>query len=263
MSSLEDRCNRSTESCAAPPGSRDGRIATSSWSVTGSEGSNRRRPWRISRAGRNIRKRSQPGVRDTDDFDALQLLQIVDGRQDGVIQRPGFAIGVNILHSVAEAGRRVAATGFEQAVDQGLVLKFGTIDDQGEVKSGHVTALLPFSEYTLFRLFIALGSGIDIVIQQPRLAAGGKLCIAAAYSVWRAESGVRTYVCNGSTPLMLTPLSFIPPVRKAPPLVQLAGRHNTSRARPNTPIRKWWWPLGNTRLASRRAGAHPGQVWVP
>ena len=70
-------------------------------------------------AGRNIRKRSQSGVRNTDDYDTFQCLQVIDGRQDGVLQRLGFAVEVDILYPVAGADRRVVATGFEQPVYQG------------------------------------------------------------------------------------------------------------------------------------------------
>ena len=91
----------------------------------------------------DIRQGRQPGVRNADDLDALHLLQVVDGRQDGVLQRPGLAIEVDILNSVAGADRRVVTTGLEQLIDQALVLKVGTVDDQGEVKGGHVPAL-PF-----------------------------------------------------------------------------------------------------------------------
>ena len=68
-------------------------------------------------AGRYVLQGSQPCVRDTDDFDSRQLLQVVDGRQQSVIQRFGFAIEVDKLHAVAEANRRVVTAGFEQPVD--------------------------------------------------------------------------------------------------------------------------------------------------
>jgi len=89
-------------------------------------------------AGRYVRQGSQPGVRDTDDLDALQRLQVVDGRQYSVIQRIGLAIEVDILHAVAGADRRVVTTGFKQPINRWLVLKVGPVDDQSELEGGHV-----------------------------------------------------------------------------------------------------------------------------
>lgn len=54
----------------------------------------------------------------------------------------------------------------------------------------------------LFRLLIALGRDIDIVIRQPRSATGSKSRIAAAEPVLHALSALGLYFCNGSACLM-------------------------------------------------------------
>ena len=92
--------------------------------------------------GSDIGQRSQSGVGDTDDLDARQLLEIVDGRQYRIVERIGLAIEVDILRPVAETDRGIVATRLEQQVHEGLVLKVRTVNDQSEVIAGHLNAPL-------------------------------------------------------------------------------------------------------------------------
>ena len=72
--------------------------------------------------GSDVGEGSQPGIGDTDDVDALQLLQIVNRREYGIIERSGFTVEVDILYAFAAANRRVVEARLEKQVDQRRIL---------------------------------------------------------------------------------------------------------------------------------------------
>jgi hypothetical protein len=88
-------------------------------------------------AGCDVGHGNQPGIREAQDADTLDGLEVGDGRQHGILEGCSVAVELRELDAVGPADQGVSAAGLEDGIDELTGLEVGAADDQREGMDGH------------------------------------------------------------------------------------------------------------------------------